>query len=152
MGQEAPLPPLSQSSSTPVKDNKVKQEPELIVIDEEEDEIELWNDEEGIVQQLLMDVDFDTAPKKRQRTQSPPVMEKKSDIQKTSYTVVHVEAPKDLLGSEVQKRGKKRSLAMLFIFGHGCGWSAQVNLFFLLVCHDDNRKTSPTWSLLSVDY
>ncbi|KAF9390626.1 hypothetical protein CPB97_008815 [Podila verticillata] len=116
MGQEAPLPPLSQSSSTPVKDNKVKQEPELIVIDEEEDEIELWNDEEGIVQQLLMDVDFDTAPKKRQRTQSPPVMEKKSDIQKTSYTVVHVEAPKDLLGSEENVTNMVFALGGLLIF------------------------------------
>jgi len=131
MGQEPlPFPPSSQTPSTPVKDKvNVKQEPELIVIDEEEDEIELWNDEEGIVQQLLMDVDFDTAPaKKRQRTQSPPVMEEKSEIQTTSYTVVHVEAPKDLLGSEVKKRGKKqdRSLSMLFFLGRGCGLLTQV--------------------------
>lgn len=73
------------------------------MIDEEEDEVELWNDEVGL---LLKDMDFDAVPvMKRQRTQSPAALETDP---RPSITVVKVNASKDLLGSEVKK--KKESL------------------------------------------
>ncbi|KAG0018052.1 hypothetical protein BGZ82_000548 [Podila clonocystis] len=108
MGQGPPTP-LSSQKQTPesVKEEvKVKQEPELIVIDEEEDEIELWNDEVGL---LLKDVDFDAVPaNKRQRTQSPPSMETDP---RPSIAVLIVSASKDLLGSE------ENITNMVFAFG-----------------------------------
>ncbi|KAG0092082.1 hypothetical protein BGZ93_008503 [Podila epicladia] len=107
MGQRPPPPSSSAQTPEPAKqDVKVKQEPELIVIDEEEDEIELWNDEVGL---LLQDVDFDTVPeKKRRRTQSPPAMDADP---RPSIEVVSIDASKDLLGSEDNVNN------MVFAFG-----------------------------------
>ncbi|KAF9330831.1 hypothetical protein BG006_006238 [Podila minutissima] len=108
MGQGPPPPLQSQTQAPePVKQEvKVKQEPELIVLDEEEDEIELWNDEVGL---LLQDVDFDAVPeKKRQRTQSPPAMDTDP---RPSIEVVIIDASKDQLGSE------ENVTNMVFAFG-----------------------------------
>ncbi|KAG0027211.1 hypothetical protein BGZ81_005801 [Podila clonocystis] len=107
MGQGPPTLSSKKQTPEPVRQEvKVKQEPELIVIDEEEDEIELWNDEVGL---LLKDVDFDAVPaNKRQRTQSPPPM--KTDP-RPSIAVLIVNASKDLLGSE------ENITNMVFAFG-----------------------------------
>lgn len=110
MGQGPPPPPLPSQTQAPEpakQEVKVKQEPELIVIDEEEDEIELWNDEVGL---LLQDVDFDAVPeKKRQRTQSPPAMDTDP---RPSIEVVTIDASKNLLGSEVMEKSLHRLFCM----------------------------------------
>ncbi|KAF9320025.1 hypothetical protein BG003_007387 [Podila horticola] len=116
IGQGPPLPLPSPSSQTqapePAKQEvRVKQEPELIVIDEEEDEVELWNDEVGL---LLKDMDFDAVPvMKRQRTQSPAALETDP---RPSITVVKVNASKDLLGSEENITNMVYAFGGLLIF------------------------------------